>query len=244
MKKNFYLIISLVAIFFLFAACSKSSVSLKRMQQLEEGVSNPNTIDELKDAIAKYERRAMDLVTTEAQEGIWYKMLGVRYLEKQMYVRAYDSFSKAITFYPDNANLYFNKAACAGFIANSQVEKKIDDLPKDDSVDYLKTSEAAYLRALAINERYYQAMYGLGVLYVFQMKEYEKAIPYLKTFLETQTKNTDGMFALACAYYLTGSYAEAISLYDKIIELKPNEQKVKDAEKNKKLALDAQYSNR
>ena len=115
-------------------------------------------------------------------------------------------------------------------------------------MDYLRTAEEAFKRAIQINERYYRAMYVLGVLYVFNLEEVnpgagetEKAIPYLERFLETQTKDTDGMFVLARAYYVTGNYDKAVDLYDKIITLNPNETKVKDAENNKRKALDALY---
>ena len=49
------------------------------------------------------------------------------------------------------------------------------------------------------------------------------------------------MFALAGAYYLTYQFDKAIELYDKIIELKPNDEKVKAAQENKKKCLELQY---
>ena len=76
----------------LFASCSPSYNSVKRMQKLEEGVSNPTTKEELEEALRKYDARAMDLVLTEAQSGMWYKILGTRYLDERMYRKAYEAF--------------------------------------------------------------------------------------------------------------------------------------------------------
>ena len=108
---------------------------------------------------------------------------------------------------------------------------------------YLKVAEEAFQRALSIDPKYYRAMYGLGVLYIFEMKQSELAIPYLESFLEVQTKDTNGMFALAGAYYDNLEFDKAIALYDRIIELKPNEEKVREAEANKKTVMDMQYQN-
>jgi cytochrome c-type biogenesis protein CcmH/NrfG len=230
-----------------FASCSPSYNSIKRMQKMEEGVAHPNTKEELKEALSKYERRALDLVTTEAQEGIWYKMLGTRYLDEKMYGQAMESFKKALTFYPDNANLYYYIAVCAVYVAHGQafdlanVAGTIDSEKKEE---YLRMSEAAYTQALNINPDYYRALYGIGVLYTFELTEDSaKAIPYMERFLQTQTKDTNGMFVLARAYYLNAEYDKAIALYDKIIELAPSKEKVADAQNNKKIVLDAQYAN-
>ena len=109
--------------------------------------------------------------------------------------------------------------------------------------NYLKLAESAYLRAIELEPRYVRSLYGLGVLYVFELDQCEKAIPYLETALSVETKNTDIMFVLARAYYVEGQYDNAVSLYDKIISVTKSEQKKKSAEANKKIALDASYAN-
>ena len=75
-----------------------------RLQKLEEGVSSPTTIEELKDAISKYESRVQDIQLAQTQIGIWYKILGTRYVDNKMYGEALDCFKKALEFYPDNQN--------------------------------------------------------------------------------------------------------------------------------------------
>lgn len=236
----------LCAVLGTLVSCGDSYNSIKRMQKMEEGVSSPTTKEELQEAIAKYDRRALDLVTTQSQEGIWWKILGTRYLDEGMYGKAYECFQKAVEFYPNNANLYFYLACCAVYIANSQKDWNVNAAGTTVQIKkrYLKISEESFLQALSISPKYYRAMYGLGVLYVFNLEEPEKAIPYLETFLETQTKDTDGMMVLARAYYTTREFDKAVSLYDRIIELHPNDEKVSQAEINKKLALDAQYLNK
>ena len=240
MKKTFFALISLFCLSFVFVSCGPSYNSIKRMQKMEEGVGNPVTKEELSEAIKKYDERALDLVTTQAQEGMWYKILGTRYLDERMYGKALECFQRAIEFYPMNANLYYHVAVCAVYIANSQLDYSASGGAEASlkSGNYLKLSEKAYLRALEIDPKYYKAMYGIGVLYAFQTGEYEKGIPYLEKFLTVQTKDTNGMFVLARCYFATGEFQKAIDLYDKIIEIKPNSEKVSEAEANKKVCLD------
>ena len=110
-------------------------------------------------------------------------------------------------------------------------------------INYLKLAESAYLQAIKLDNRYTKALYGLGVLYIWELDKSEEAIPYLERFLQVQTRDTNAMFVLARAYYMNYEFEKAGELYDRIIKLNPNAEKVSEAEKNKKAALDALYSN-
>ncbi len=230
-----------------FASCSPTYKSVKRMQRMEEGVGNPTTKEELEAAIKKYEKRAMDLTLSEEQTGIWYKILATRYLDLQMYGRAMGYFQKSLEYFPNNANLYYYVGMCATYLANSQMDFDAQGSTSEYMIkrnNYFKLAENAYIQAIAINPKYYRAMYTLGVLYAFQLNDGAKAIPHLEKFLATQKKDTDGMFVLARAYAMEGEYDKAIALYDKIISYKSNDENVKNAKKNKKDILDFQANNR
>lgn len=225
-----------------FTSCGPSYKTVKRMQKLEEGVDSPTTKEELKAAIDKYEQRAMDLVAAQAQEGVWYKILGIRYLDEKMYGKALEAFQNALLYYPNNANLYYYVGVCAGYMANEALDFEAKGITESQEkrMNYLKLSESAYLQAISIDPKYYRALYGIGVLYTFELEENEKAIPYLEDFLAVQTKDVNAMFVLARAYYSCAEYDKAISLYDKIISLNPDANRAEEAQKNKKVILDAQ----
>ena len=228
-----------------FVSCTPSYKTVKRMQRMEENVGNPTTKEEYEEAIKKYEKRALDLSTAEAQTGIWYKILGTRYLDQQLYGKAFENFQKALAYYPDNANLYYYVGICAGYLANASLDFEAKGSASESfqkKQNYLRLAENAYLQALSINPKYYRSMYAIGVLYAFELNEPEKAIPHLERFLATQTKDINGMFVLARAYYMDYQFDKAVALYDRIIELKPNEEKVREAQANKKTVLDVQYS--
>jgi len=230
-----------VCILLFCSGCAKTNKTIIRMQHIEENVHNPTTVEELNDAIKKYQDRVADIELAQGQIGIWYKILGTRYMDNKMYGEALKTFQKALEYYPDNQNLYYYVGVCAGYMANASLDFNATG-SSGSKMNYLKLAESAYLQALNIEPRYVRALYGIGVLYVFEMNENEKAVPLLETLLSIDTKNQDAMFVLARAYYSTGESDKAVALYDKIISLTKSDERKKEAEANKKLVLDSSYA--
>ncbi len=240
MKKNFFALTAFFAI--ALCSCSKSNKTIIRLQHIEEGVSSPNTIEELKDAISKYEERVADIQLANSQIGIWHKILATRYLDKKMYGEALKSFQKALEYYPDNQNLYYYVGLCAGYMSHASMDFDADGY-SEKRENYLKLSEDAYSRAIEIEPRYARALYGLSVLYLFELGEDEKAVPLLEKLLTIETKNIDAMFLLARAYYMTYEFDKAIGMYDKIISLTKSPERKAEAEANREVVQNAAYSN-
>ena len=227
MNKIKAVILSL-AVLFLFVSCGGvSNKTVIRHQKMEEGVDNPTTIEELKDAIKKYQERVADVQLAQS-------------LDNKMYGEALKAFQEALTYYPDNQNLYYYVGVCAGYMSHAALDYNASGT-NEVKYNYLKLAEEAYLRAIAIEDRYVRALYGLGVLYVFELDEPEKAIPYLEKAISIDTKNLDTMFVLARAYYSSYEFDKSIAMYDKIIETTKSDDTKKTAEENKKIVLDASY---
>lgn len=233
---------AMVGIALVLSSCGGTNAkTIKRMQQLEEGVSSPTTEAELKAAIQKYQTRVEDMILANQQIGIWYKMLGSRYLDNQMYGEALEAFRMATTYYPANQNLYYYVAVCAGYMANQSLDYSATGSTAQ-KFNYLKLAESAYLEALKIDPKYARALYGIGVLYIFELDEPGKAIPYLETLAEVEKRNVDGMFLLANAYYQTFEFEKAMAVYDKIISTTTSDEKKAQAEANKRQVLEAAYA--
>ncbi len=235
---------SLILIFCLiclvFSSCSNKKQLARQMQLLEEDVDNPTSIEEITAGIEEYQTRIEDIIQATQQTGVWWKLLGTRYLDNQQYRLALDAFQKAIEIYPSNQNLYYYVGVSAGYMAESALDyNATGDMTERDY--YLNLAESAYLRALAIEGRYVRALYGLSVLYVFEMNRAEEAIPYLESLLEIDTKHTEAMFVLARVWYITGQFQKASDLYDRILQTTTDEKLREDAERNKKVVLDALY---
>lgn len=228
------------AFLMLIVSCGESAAAIRRMQRMEEGVDNPSTIEEYRDAIKKYEKRVKDMELANEQAGIWYKILGSRYLDKKMYGEAFKCYQKAIEYFPQNQNLYYWLGVCAGYLSKSALDYEATaDTSK--KYNYLKLAESAYLEAVQIEPRYVRALYGLSVLYVFELDESEKAIPYLETLLSVDTGHTDAKFVLANAYYRSGELQKAIDLYDDIEKTSKSEEAKAAAKENKQKVLDVSY---
>lgn len=240
MKKAF--IFKIIVFLMLLTSCGGvSNKTILRYQKMEEGVSNPTTIDELKDAIKKYGERASDVQLANSQVGIWYKILGTKYIDNKMYGEALKCFQEALKYYPDNQNLYYYVGVCAGYMSHASLDFGGSGTA-EVKYNYLKLAEEAYLRAISIEDRYVRALYGLGVLYVFELDEPEKAIPHLEKALSIDTKNLDAMFVLARAYYSIYEFEQSAAVYDKIIATTKSAETKATAEENKRIALDAVYS--
>ena len=237
MKKIVFFILTCL---FLFSSCGVSNKRIIRMQKMEEGVGSPTTIEELKTAIEKYDTRIADLQLSQTQVGIWYKILGTRYLDNKMYGEALKAFQSALQYYPDNQNLYYYVGICAGYMSHTALDYNATG-NMEQKYNYLKLAETAYLRAIEIEPRYSRALYALSVLYVYELDEPAKAIPYLERVLDIEKKHTDAMFVLARAYYSTYEFDKAVEMYDKIISVTTSDKKKADAEANKKIVLDASY---
>lgn len=240
MNKIKWIFLLLIISLILVSCGGVSNKTVIRHQKMEEGVDNPTTIEELKDAIKKYQERVADVQLAQSQIGIWYKILGTRYLDNKMYGEALKAFQEALTYYPDNQNLYYYVGVCAGYMSHAALDYNARG-NNEVKYNYLKLAEEAYLRAIAIEDRYVRALYGLGVLYVFELDEPEKAIPYLEKAISIDTKNLDTMFVLARAYYSSYEFDKSIAMYDKIIETTKSDDTKKTAEENKKIVLDASY---
>ena len=225
----------------LFISCGPNVNYIKRVQSLEENVSSPTTIEELTDAIEKYQDRVEDIIQADAQTGIWWKILATIYMDQNMYGKALEAFRKAVAYYPANQNLYYWIGVCAGYMSKSSLDfDAVGENPKHK--EYLALSESAYKRALELEPTYARALYGLGVLYAFELDQGDKAIPLLEKLLTIDTKNIDAMFVLARAYYMNYDFQAAVDVYDNIIKLSSSDTNKAEAEANKKVVLNALYS--
>lgn len=230
MKKRFCFVIITLLLILILGSCNKVA-SIRRLQELEEGVSNPNTEAELKDAIRKYERRVDDIIIAEGRIGIWYKILGSRYMDQKMYKKALKAFQSALEYYPENPNLFYQTGLAASLTAKNSLDFELTgtDIEKKR---YFDLAASAYNRALEIDSKHSKAVYALSVLYIFELNRPAEAIPILEKIAEWEKKPIDHLFLLGAAYYMTGENEKAIAVYEHIIEISSSAEKKAKAESN------------
>jgi tetratricopeptide (TPR) repeat protein len=204
------------------------------------GSASPRTIEELRSAITVYETRIEQHVKDAAQAGVYWKILATRLQDRGLHNEALDALERTIYYTPEEAAPYYLTGVSAAVVAKSFLDFAGTGENADRNT-YFDLAESAYLRAIELDERYSRPRYGLGVLYLFELNRPEDAIPHLLRFLELQTRDVDGMFLLARAYYMTGRYEESLPLYDRILTLTRDTAKRTEAERNKETVLGMIY---
>ncbi|AGT44590.1 tetratricopeptide repeat protein [Treponema pedis] len=231
-KRILFLVVAAFSLAF-FSGCNYNN-RIKRLQELEEGVSRPTTEEELKEAIKKYERRVEDIIIAEGRIGIWYKILGSRYMDQKMYKKALTCFQSALEYYPENQNLFYQTGLAASLVAKNALDFDLSgtDIEKKR---YYALAVSSYTRAIEIDPKYSKAVYALSVLYLFELNKPYEAIPLLESVVEREQKPIQHLLLLGRAYYVTGSNEKAVEMYEKVISLTSSAEKKAEAENNIKL---------
>jgi tetratricopeptide (TPR) repeat protein len=214
---------------------SRNSLAL-RISEMGPRGNPPQSIEELRKAIALYEARIEAHVKDAAQAGLYWKILATRFQDRDLHHEALDALERVVYYFPADASAHYLRGLSAGIVGKSAI-----DLNEAEDRDYLALSEASYLRAIELDPDYGRPRYGLGVLYVFELNRPEDAVPHLLRFLEISRNNVDAMFVLARAYYMLENYREALDLYERIIATARVPAQRSEAENNRQTILDAYY---
>ncbi len=211
-----------------------------RVAEMGSGGAPPETIEGLKKAIATYEDRIEAVVADAGKAGIYWKLLAVRLQDKAMYGEALEALERAIAYFPEDASLFYRAGISASIVAKSTLDFSFNGRNVERE-RLLSFAVDAHLRAIALDGRFSRPLYALGILYVFELDRSAEAIPLLERYLELESRDSDAMFVLGRAYYVTGDYQKAVDLYDRILATTKDDAKQREAEANKKAALDALY---
>jgi tetratricopeptide (TPR) repeat protein len=230
-------IVVIVAAIVVFQKVQARNSLADQIAELSPRGAPPQSIEDLRKAITLYEAKIEEHVKDTAQTGIYWKILANRLVDKKLYGEALEALERAVYYYPEDVSLHYLIGISAGEMAKSAY---FPDAP-ESAESYYRISEQGYLRALELSERYTKAMYGLSVLYVFELDRPAEAIPLMLRFLDINTGDISAMFLLARAYYMTSDFEAAAALYDRIIS-KTKDAKIKArTEELKKQVLDAWY---
>jgi len=240
MAKSIVILIILVAGFigiFVYKKIAARNSLASQIAALSPRGAPPQSVDDLRKAIALYEKKIEAHVKDAAKTGSYWKILGSRLMSgrQPLYGEALEAFKNAARYYPQDESIHYLIGVSAGNLARSEY------FSPAEQAEYYRISEAAYLRAIDLYGRYAQALYGLGVLYVHNLNRPEDAIPHMELYLDINKRDTSGMFVLAAARYMTGNFEGAVDLYDRIIGLTKDQNVKRQAEQNRQQVMDAWY---
>lgn len=217
----FYLVLAM----FLMSCSPQRRDYLERVQALEAEDASPVSEEEVK-ALEDDIRAIVDdverIASSTKRLGTLYKMLAVDFFDAGMFGPALDYLEKALRVYPENYTLYYYSALASARIAKS----KGDPAERRQG---MQQAEYYYREALRYKAGYLDALYGLAVLYVFELDTPEKAVPHLELLVEISESHTDARFLLARAYAALGEYEAAEQQYQRIIDLDKESSAAKEA---------------
>jgi len=188
----------------------------KQMAALSPRGGPPETIEGLRKAIALYEDQIERNIKEGAQTGVYWKILATRLADRNMHNDALDAFERAIYFNTEDPALFYLTGVSAGSVAKSHVGFSPE--AERQREHYFRLAESSYLRALELDITYTRPMYGLGILYVFELDRPNDAIVQLERYLQIHPSDIPAMFVLARAHFMTGNLRPAIELYGRIAD--------------------------
>ncbi|MDR1316215.1 MAG: tetratricopeptide repeat protein [Spirochaetales bacterium] len=222
--------------FLVFASCSKEKEKIaERLLEFESpsytASADNSRIAELERDVAKYKAVVEEKVSAADSLGSYYKLLALAYLDRAMYGKALEAIEEAIRIHPQQHGLFVYRAISAARFAKALKDEA-------EKAGYMKIAEDSYLRAIALEPSSVQAMYGLAILYIYELDRPENALPLVEKILSRESKNVDAMFLLAATHYLMGNMEAALETYDKIIATSNAGTRRDEAKKNKERILE------
>ncbi|MDR1232431.1 MAG: tetratricopeptide repeat protein [Spirochaetaceae bacterium] len=197
----------------------------------------PREIEDLKQAIAAYEKLQEQHVKDAAQTGTYWKILSSRFQGKEMYFEAIDALEQAIRITPSDEMLHYMLGLNAAYAAKSAHDYRGEASGGEVARRYFDLAEAAHLRSIELEPKYNQARFALAVLYIYELDRPEDGIRQLTAYMETRSGDADAMFMMARAFYMQERLREAVDWYDRGIPLAKDKVKKAEAEENRRYIL-------
>jgi cytochrome c-type biogenesis protein CcmH/NrfG len=211
------------------AGCTRrQDFYLESLMKTEAGrgaQADERRIAELEAGIRQYRQEVDRKVRASDQLGVYYRMLAVRYMEMGMFQQAYGALEEARKIYPENPILFHYAGICAARLSQAQADPEMRR-------QWLERAEGHYRRALALDPLHSETLYGLAVLYVYELGRPQEAEGLLVRLVEREKKNADALFLLGNVYYGAGRLEEALGVYRRLQGLRLPEDKRRQAEEN------------
>ncbi|MDR1902266.1 MAG: tetratricopeptide repeat protein [Treponema sp.] len=234
------IVFGITAVYHIKRQSERNDLAARIAELMPRGGGPPSNIEDLRKAIALYEEKIEQHVRDAAQTAVYWKILATRFQDRGLYNQALEALERAVYYAPEDASLYYLSGLSAARIAKSALDFSGNGDVTVQSRHYA-LAEQAYLRAIALDDRYLRPRYGLAILYVYELARPAEAVPHLLKYLEISTIDTDAMFVLAAAYYMTEDYQGSLEMYDKIIVTTKDAVRKARAEELKEAVLRAYY---
>ncbi|MBN2509643.1 MAG: hypothetical protein JXB03_05175 [Spirochaetales bacterium] len=188
---------------------------LERLLKLESADGSPvvpeERIRELKNEIRAVEEEVRTYVDLERELGTFYKMAAVDFFDGGNFRPALENFIKAMEIHGESPSLPYYAALCAAHLG-----KAAGQTPERQA--YYIRAEEYYLHSIRISPGFEDSMYGLAVLYLYELNRPGDGFDYIQRYLEIRPSSVKGHFVRAAAYATAGRTEDAIDDYRWIVD--------------------------
>lgn len=220
-----------------FASCEpiRARNELANRMAAEEGqTGNKERIFELKSDIRRIEREVEKTIESVRDKGTYWRLLGLKYMDYKMWGEAVSALDEAISIYPEQAYLLYNRALSIG-----QLYKTADT--QEQRTAYLLRAEQGHRQAISIDPRFTPAMYALAILLVFEFENPLEAQGLLEDYLEIERSDIKARFLLARVHLELGDDDEALRLFEEIGNIAGSEEDIRKADELHRLVESGGY---
>jgi len=204
------------------------------MADEENQALDKRRISELKSEIRRVEREVEKTIESVRDKGVYWRLLGLKYMDYKMWGEAVSAFDEAISVYPEYAFLLYNRA-----LSIAQLSLSADT--EEQKRAYLLRAEQGYRRAISIDPRHTPAMYALAILLVFELESPLEAQGLLEDYLKIERSDIKARFLLARVYAELGDKGGALRLYGEIGDIAGNEDDISRANELRRLVESGEY---
>ena len=221
----------ILIVLFLAGGCSERRMDyLSKLRIFEdEGYSDQGVSEDqiatLEEEIVRLEGSVEELVSSVRELGTFYKMAATDFFDGGNYLPALEYFEKAIPLQTENHVLPY-------YAALSAVNLGIAHADAATRSQYLEKGEFYYLRALDLKSNYSDSMYGLAVLYLYELDRPLDSLEYIEEYLAIKKSNIRGRFVKAGALVQLGDREAALDEYQWILENSDDSEEQRQARGN------------
>ncbi len=194
------------------------------------GVLDPARLEEAQTNVAEHKSVIDKLMLETAWNGDALRYLGDEYFRRDMFAPALTAYAQALQIIPTSFSLWYRSGLAHAQLATLELDP---DARKARSM----MAARAYEKALSFEPDHGSSLYGLGILYVFELGEPAKALVPLDRLLEKETQNTRAYFVRARARFEVGDIEGAIRDYDAIIQYSKDSAEKEKARRNRSEVL-------
>jgi len=241
MKRIKAVVILVVAAAVVLTSCNEEQKRiLNRLMNTETGQYSGEEVDtqrvsELEEHVERFSDEVQDLVEETGKLGIYYKMLALEYMDQEMYGPAREYFLKSLEVYPNNHLVQYY----TGLASAQTVGAQANEAQRSSRLE-----EAAYhyQRAVELKSDYFEALYALSVLYIFELDRALQAEEFVQRALEVRPRSQKARFLLAAIRVRQNRFEEAIEIYNQIIEETEDATMQQRARENREQLLGGGYN--